>query len=54
MKFEDNIKIDVRRTGYKDVNWIRMVQNQSQCEVTVVVVMKLRILLPKNFILYEA
>jgi hypothetical protein len=50
MKFDDNIKIDVRRTSYKDVNWIGMVQYQGKYEVTVVVVMKLRILLPKKLL----
>jgi hypothetical protein len=49
-KFEDNIKTDVRRTGYMDVNWLGMVQNHGQYEVTVVVMMKLKIPLPKTLL----
>jgi hypothetical protein len=29
-KWKDNIKMDVRETGYEDVNWVVLAQNRVQ------------------------
>jgi hypothetical protein len=40
---EDNIRMDLREIGWKDVGWIHLVQDRGQWWALVNTVMKLRI-----------
>jgi hypothetical protein len=41
-KWEDNIKTDLRETGFGDVNWIRLAQDRDRWRTLVNTVMNLR------------
>jgi hypothetical protein len=43
-RWEDNIRIDLKGTGWEDVDWIRLAQDRNQWQVLVKTVMNLRVL----------
>jgi ribosome biogenesis protein Nip4 len=42
-RFEDNIKMDLRETGFGDVNWIHLTQDRDRWRALVNTVMNLRV-----------
>jgi len=43
LKWEDNIRMDLREIGWKDVDLIRLTQDKDQWQAVVKTVMNLRI-----------
>jgi ribosome biogenesis protein Nip4 len=43
LRWEDNIRTDLREIGWKDVDWMQMVQDRDKWRSLVNTVMKLRI-----------
>jgi hypothetical protein len=42
-RWEDNIRMDLRETGWEDVDWIHLVQDRDQWQALVNTVMDLRV-----------
>jgi hypothetical protein len=42
-RWEDNIKIDLRKIGWEDVDWIHLAQDREDYRAFVTMVMNLRI-----------
>jgi len=43
LKVRDNIKIDFRKTEWKDVDWIQVTQDSDQWRIFVNMIMNLRV-----------
>jgi hypothetical protein len=46
LRWENNIKMDIRKIGFGDVNWIHLAQDRDRRRALVNTVMNLRV--PKN------
>jgi hypothetical protein len=42
-RWEDNIKMDLRETGFRDVDWIHLAQDRNRLRALVNTVMNLRV-----------
>jgi hypothetical protein len=49
-RWEDNIKMNLRETGLKDVDWIHLVQEMNRWRALVNTVINLRVPLKANFV----
>jgi hypothetical protein len=47
-RWEDGIKMDLRETGWEDVEWIHLAQDRDQWWALVNTVMNLRVLVPQS------
>jgi hypothetical protein len=47
-RWEDGIIMDLRQTGLRGVDWIRLAQDRDQWQAVVSVVMNLRVLAPQS------
>jgi hypothetical protein len=45
-RWEDGIRMDLRETGWKDIEWVQLAQNRVQWQAVVNAVMKLWALAP--------
>jgi hypothetical protein len=47
-RWEDGIKMDLRETGFGDVEWIHLAQDRDRGRAVVNAVMNLRVLVPRS------
>jgi hypothetical protein len=47
-RWEDGIRMDLRETGFRDVDWIGLSQDRDQWRAVVCAVMNLRVLAPRS------
>jgi hypothetical protein len=47
-RWEDGIRVDLRETGWGDVEWVELSQDRGQWRAVVNVVMILQVLVPRN------
>jgi hypothetical protein len=47
-RWEDGIRMDLRETGLRDVDWIRLAQDRHRWRAVVSAVMNLRVLAPRS------
>jgi hypothetical protein len=43
-RWQDGIRIALRETGWRSVDWIQLAQDRGQCKAVVITVMNLRVL----------
>jgi hypothetical protein len=48
LRWEDGIRMDVRKIGWGSVDWIRVAQNRDRCRAVVNAVMNLKVLVPRS------
>jgi hypothetical protein len=48
LRWEDGIRMDVRKIGLEVVDWIRLAQDRDRWRAVVSVVMNLRVLAPRS------
>jgi hypothetical protein len=42
-RWEENIRLDIRETGWEVVDWIHLVEDRGQCQALVEIVMNFRV-----------
>jgi hypothetical protein len=47
-RWEDGIKMDLRKIGWEDVEWIHLAQNRDRWRAVVSAVMNLQVLAPRS------
>jgi hypothetical protein len=47
-RWEDGIRMDLRETGWRSVEWIQLTQNGGNCRLLVNTVMNLRVLASRS------
>jgi hypothetical protein len=51
-RWEDGIRIDLREIGWESVNWIQLAQDRDRWRAVVNTVMNLRVLAPRNYLIF--
>jgi hypothetical protein len=51
-RWEDGVRMDLRKIGFGCVDWIRLAQNRDRWRAVVSAVMNLRVLGPRNWLDY--
>jgi hypothetical protein len=47
-RWEDGIRMDLRETGWEDVEWVQLAQDRGQWRAVVNAVMNIRVLAPRS------
>jgi hypothetical protein len=47
-RWEDGIRMDLRETGWRSVEWIQLAQDRDMCCALVNMVINLRVLVPRS------